>query len=168
MRFNMHRRWVDQFISLMNSGSVRSLNLYRRCLYNFRAAVGNVNSECKRLSRLPTSYRAGKTVVPTHVLRVYWVNYWEAAIASLESINMESLIFRLDSTSALIFQGLWTSECIGFPVLLALEAGRDRCIFRWLFGTHRRSLCRSHGRDETSTAELSNIRAVRNLLCNRS
>ena len=145
MRFNMHRRWVDQFISLMNSGSVRSLNLYRRCLYNFRAAVGNVNSERGCLSRLPTSYRVRKTVVPTHVLRVYWVNYWEAAIALLESINWESLIFRLDSTSALIFQGLWTSERIGFPELLALEAGKDRCISGSILRAFRDALCRSHG-----------------------
>ena len=145
MRFNMHRRWVDQFISLMNSGSIRSLNLYRRCLYNFRASVGNVNSERDCLSRLPTSYRVRKTVVPTHVLRVYWVNYWEAAIALLESINWESLIFRLDSTSAPIFQGLWTSDMYWFSCASRIGSWQRpvhfQVAFSVLFGTH----CRSHG-----------------------
>jgi hypothetical protein len=73
------------------------------------------------------------------------VNYWEAAIASLESFNKESLIFRLDSTSALIFQGLWTSERIGFPELLALEAGKDRCISGSILRAFPDALCRSHG-----------------------
>ena len=144
MRFIMHRRWVDQFITLMNSGSIQSLNLYRRCLYKIRASVGNVKSERDCLSRFTNFCRVRKTVVPTHVLRVYWVNYWEAAIALLVSINWESLIFRLDSTSAPIFQGLWTSECIGFPVLLALEAGRDRCISGSFLWYNCRSQCRPH------------------------
>ena len=145
MRFNMHRRWVDQFISLMNSGSIRSLNLYRRCLYNFRASVGNVNSERDCLSRLPTSYRVRKTVVPTHVLRVYWVNYWEAAIALLESVNWEkpdlSSGFYISSyfPRAVDFWMYWFScaSRIGSwqgPVHFQVA-------FSVLFGTH----CRSHG-----------------------
>jgi hypothetical protein len=140
MRFNMHRRWVDQFISLMNSGSIRSLNLYRRCLYNFGASVGNVNSERDCLSRLPTSHRVRKTVVPTHVLRVYWVNYWEAAIALLESVNWE----KPDLSSGFYISSYFPRAVDFWYVLVFLcfshwklaKTGAFQVAFSVLFGTH--------------------------------
>ena len=93
------------------------------------------------------------------------MNYWEAAIASLESINRESLIFRLDSTSALIFQGLWTSDMYWFSCASRIGSWQGPVHFQVAFcDTSPVALPVAWSRDETSTAELSNIRAVRNLL----
>ena len=145
MRFIMHRRWVDQFIALMDSGSIRSLNLYRRCLYKIRASVGNVKSERDCLSRFTDLYRVRKTVVPTHVLRVSWVIYWEAAIALLESLHWEkpdlSSGFDISSYFPRAVDFWYVLVFLSFSHWKPAKTGAFQVAFSVLFGTH----CRSHG-----------------------
>jgi len=54
----------------------------------------------------------------------YQMNLCVTAIASLESLRSETMIFRLGSMPALIFYKPQTFDCIGFSELLAFGAGK--------------------------------------------